>query len=92
VVLGASFDTVEENRGFAVDQGFPFRLLSDPDRAAGRAYEVVRPEGDQYGAYALRHSFLIDPGGLIAKIYDVADVNSHAAEVLADLARLQAGK
>ena len=89
-MLGASFDTVDENREFAAAQNFPFRLLLDPERSVGRAYEVVRADGDQYAAYALRHSFLINPEGVIAKVYDVADVNGHAAEVLTDLARLQA--
>ena len=91
-MLGASFDTVEENRQFATDQGFPFRLLSDPDRTAGRAYGVVRDDGDQYAAYARRFSFLIDPQGVIARSYDVHDVNGHAADVLADLGRLGAGQ
>jgi len=88
VILGASFDTVEENRAFAADQGFPFRLLADVDRSVGRAYDVVRPAGDQYEAFARRFSFLIDPEGRIARIYEVADVKGHADEVLADLARL----
>jgi len=88
-VLGASFDTVEENRQFAADQHFPFRLLSDVDRAVGRAYDVVRPAGDQYAAYALRYSFLIDPEGLIARVYDVSDVRGHADAVLADLEQLR---
>ena len=92
MVLGASFDSVEENRGFAADQGFPFRLLSDPDRTVGRAYGVVRPDGDQYAAYAMRYSFLVDPEGVIARVYDVHDVNRHAADVLADLERLGAGR
>ena len=90
MVLGASFDSVEENRRFAADQAFPFRLLSDPDRTVGRAYGVVRPDRDQYAAYAMRYSFLVDPAGLIARVYDVHDVNGHAAEVLADLERLGA--
>jgi thioredoxin-dependent peroxiredoxin len=88
VVLGASFDTVEENRHFAAEQHFSFRLLSDPDRTVGRAYDVVRPAGDQYRAFARRFSFLINPEGIIARIYDVADVKGHADEVLADLAQL----
>ena len=88
MVLGASFDTVEDNRHFAAEQHFPFRLLSDHDRTVGRAYDVVRPAGDQYEAYARRFSFLIDPEGIIARIYDVADVKGHADEVLADLAQL----
>ena len=55
----------------------------------GSAYGVVRPERDQYAAFARRLSFLIDPGGVIARVYDVADVKAHADEVLADLGRLQ---
>jgi thioredoxin-dependent peroxiredoxin len=90
-VLGASFDTVEENRRFAADQHFPFRLLSDRDRGVGRAYDVVRPAGDQYEGFARRFSFLIDPEGRIARVYDVADVKGHADEVLADLAQLRRG-
>jgi thioredoxin-dependent peroxiredoxin len=88
-VLGASFDTVAENREFAADQYFGFRLLSDADQTVGRAYGVVRAAGDQYAAYALRHSFLIDPGGRIARVYDVADVKGHADQVLADLERFR---
>lgn len=89
MVLGASFDTVEENREFGAQQRFPFRLLSDVDREVGRAYGVVRADGDQYAAFARRYSFLISPEGLIARIYDVADVKGHADEVLADLGRLR---
>lgn len=89
MVLGASFDRVEENRQFAADQHFPFRLLSDVDRSVGRAYDVVRPSGDQYAAFARRFSFLITPEGRIARVYEVADVKGHADEVLADLARLR---
>ena len=88
-MLGASFDTVAENREFAADQHFRFRLLSDADQAVGRTYGVVRPAGDQYAAFALRHSFLIDPDGRIARVYDVSDVKGHADTVLADLERLR---
>jgi peroxiredoxin Q/BCP len=91
-VLGASFDPVEENRQFAADQRFPFRLLSDVDRAVGAAYGVARSPGDQYAAFARRYSFLISPEGVIARIYDVADVKGHADEVLADLERLREGR
>jgi thioredoxin-dependent peroxiredoxin len=89
VILGASFDSPDENKRFAADQQFPFRLLSDEDRAVGRAYGVVRPDDDQYAAYARRLSFLIDPEGVIRRVYDVADVKLHAEEVLADLEQLR---
>ena len=48
VVLGASFDTPEENRQFAEDQAFGFRLLSDVDRSVGRAYGLAPPPREHY--------------------------------------------
>jgi peroxiredoxin Q/BCP len=91
VVLGASFDTPEENRRFAEDQQFGFRLLSDVDRAVGRQYQVARPDDDQYAAFPDRVSYLIDPDGVIRRAYRVSDVQGHADEVLADLAALRGG-
>lgn len=91
VVLGASFDTPEENRRFAEDQRFGFQLLSDVDRTVGTDYEVARPAGDQYAAFPDRVSYLIDPDGVIRRAYRVSDVQGHADEVLADLAVLRGG-
>lgn len=88
-MLGASFDTVEENRAFAEAQEFPFRLLSDVDRSVGRAYEVVRSPGHQYADYPERVSYLIDPAGVVRRSYAVHDVAGHAAAVVADLTELQ---
>jgi len=85
VILGASFDTPEENLAFAEAQEFPFRLLSDVDRTVGKQYEVARPADDSYADYPMRHAYLIDPSGLIKHAYDVKDVSAHASEVLADL-------
>ena len=91
VVLGASFDTPEENKAFADDQGFGFRLLSDVDRTVGAAYEVARAADDQYASFPHRVSYLIDPEGVVRRAYKVSDVAGHADEVLADLTALQAG-
>jgi peroxiredoxin Q/BCP len=87
-VLGASFDTPEENREFAVAQGFAFALLSDVDQQVGRAYEVLREGDERYAGFPQRISYLIDADGLIRKAYRVADVAAHADQVLADLAHL----
>ena len=81
-VVGASFDTIEENRKFADAQGFPFPLLSDPEHVAGRAYEVERTAQDRYAQYPLRYSYLIDPNGVIRHGEDVCDVSTHAKAVL----------
>ena len=89
-MLGASFDTPEENRAFADDQRFGFQLLSDVDRRVGAAYEVKREPDSQGADYPRRLAYLIDPEGVIRKAYDVKDVGSFAAEVLTDLAALRA--
>ncbi len=89
-VLGASFDTPQENLAFAEAQGFPFRLLSDTDRIVGIAYEVARAPDDKFAAFPRRYSYLIDPDGLIHRAYDVTDVARHAEDVIADIEEAQA--
>ena len=54
------------------------------------AYETRDPGTDKV-SFAKRYSYLIDPDGVIRKSYEVADVNAHAAMVLADLQALQSG-
>jgi thioredoxin-dependent peroxiredoxin len=88
-VLGASFDTPEENRVFAEAESFDFRLLSDGDRSVGRAYDAVRPDDDPLASLPLRVSYLIDPEGVIRRAYAVTDTAGHAAEVLGDLEALR---
>ena len=87
-VLGVSLDSTESHARFAEKYGLPFPLLSD---AAGKVAE-------QYGCLtewrgttiAARHTFIIAPDGNIAKIYRKVDPDTHSAQVLADLASLQA--
>ena len=90
-MLGASFDTVEANHAFAEAQEFPYRLLSDVDHVVGAAYAVTRPAGEKFSGFSLRHSFLIDPDGVIRAVYNVTDVATHAETVLNDLPGLQRG-
>ena len=87
---GASYVAPAENKAFADAEGFPYRLLADADRSVGEAYEVIRAPGEQYGDYAMRRSFLIDPDGILRKVYDVTDVSAHPQDVLDDLAALKA--
>jgi peroxiredoxin len=81
---------VEENRAFADAENFGYRLLSDVDRTAGRAYDAARPEDDPLASLPKRVSYLIDPEGVIRRAYHVTDTAGHAAEVLADLEQLGA--
>ena len=64
-------------------------MLSDVDKAAGAAYEVVREPDHKFANFPERFSYLINPAGVVAKSYTVTDVAGHAAEVLSDLAALK---
>jgi peroxiredoxin len=90
-VLGASFDTPEDNLAFAEAEGFGFRLLSDTDRSVGTRYEVLRPADDEYAEYPMRIAYLIDPEGVIREAFEVTDVEGFAAQVLSDLASHRSG-
>ena len=89
-MVGASFDTVEEQRTFADTEGFAFSLISDTDKSVGRSYQAERGAGEDYYEWGVprRISYLIDPEGRIAVAYDLAgqDLDGHAAQVLADIA------
>jgi peroxiredoxin Q/BCP len=82
VVLGASFNTVEDNAAFAKKNGFNFPLLCDTDRTLGMDYGAC---DNPKARYASRISFLIDEEGKIAHVYDRVNPRDHPAQVLADL-------
>jgi thioredoxin-dependent peroxiredoxin len=88
VIVGASFDTPAENKQFADAQRFPYRLLSDGDRSVGEAYDVKKGSDEQWADFPRRRSFLIDPDGVVRKIYDVTDTAGHPQQVLDDLIAL----
>ena len=89
-MVGASFDTVEEQRTFAETESFPFALISDPEKTIGRRYHAERAPGEDYYDRGVprRITYLIDPEGSIAAAYDLAgqDLAGHPAQVLVDIA------
>lgn len=89
-VVGASFDTPAQNAAFAEKYGYQGRLLSDVDRAVGAAYETTRADDEPSPEFAKRRTFLIDPGGVIRRVYRVTDIAAHPGELLDDLRALGA--
>ena len=92
VVLGVSADPVKKHAKFAEKYGLPFTLLSDEKHELLEAYGVWAKKkfmGREYMGI-LRNSYLIDPKGKIAKIYEGVKPKDHAEEVLADLKALHA--
>lgn len=86
VVLGVSTDSVKSHQKFREKHSLPFTLLADVDKSVVRAYGVWGKKkfmGREYMGTS-RMSFLIDPDGKIAKVYEKVKPAAHAAEVLAD--------
>lgn len=87
-VLGVSLDDVKSHADFAAKYHVPFPLLSDADSTTAQAYGVL---ASKIGfKYARRTTFLIDPNGKVAKVYQDVDPEKNSGQVLADLASLKA--
>ena len=89
-ILGISTDSNASHKKFADKYGLPFTLLADEDKTVVNKYGVWG-EKSMYGRKymgTMRTSFLIDPQGKIAKIYEKVKPERHADEVLEDLKEL----
>lgn len=90
-VLGISIDPVKSHVKFKEKYDLPFALLSDEGKKVVERYGVWQ-EKSMYGKKymgTMRTSFLIDPLGKIAKIYEKVKAEIHAEEVLKDLSILK---
>ncbi len=80
VVVGVSSDDAESHQEFAQEHQLPFFLVADTKRAVAKAYGV----GGFLGMTS-RVTFLIDPQGMIAKVYPDVSPGEHAKELLQDI-------
>lgn len=90
-VLGVSKDSVKSHAKFVTKYQLPFTILADEEKKVVEMYGVWQ-EKKLYGrAYMgiARWSFLIDPQGKIAKVYEGVKPAEHAEEVLADVQAMQ---
>lgn len=86
-VFGVSADPVKAHAKFVDKYSLTFTLLSDVDKTVVRAYGAWGKKkflGREYMG-TRRISFLIDPKGKIAKVYENVKPETHAKEVLEDL-------
>lgn len=92
VVLGVSTDSVASHKKFALAYELPFTLLADENKEVVGQYGVFGEKKFMGRTYmgTSRTSFLIDPSGKIAKVYEKVKPELHAAQVLADLSTLAA--
>ena len=83
-ILGVSRDSIKSHENFKEKQSFPFQLLSDPDEAMCKSFDVMR-EKSMYGKKYIgvdRSTFLINSNGLVEKEWRSVKVKGHVLEVL----------
>lgn len=91
VVLGISKDSSQSHKKFAEKYNLPFVLLADEDAKVITQYGAWQQKKFMGRSYMgiVRSSYLIDPKGVVRKVYMQVKPERHAKEVLADLAVLQ---
>jgi thioredoxin-dependent peroxiredoxin len=90
VILGVSVDNVDSHKGFCTKEGLNFKLLADPNHTVVQQYGSIMEYNGM--TLAARNTFLIDPSGVIRKVYLKVSPQGHSEEVIADLQQLQASK
>lgn len=87
LVVGVSADDEASHKKFGEKYALSFPLLADTEKKIVNVYGVWG-EKFMYGKNymgILRTSFLIDPEGVIQKIYEKVKPEEHAEEVLKDI-------
>lgn len=85
-IVGVSADSIDSHAEFCDSEGLKFPLLADTDGKVSKAY------GSWLGIFSLRHSFIIDPQGVLRATFTDVNPTAHSSEVLATLDRLQSAK
>ncbi|MCQ1534290.1 peroxiredoxin [Methanosarcina sp. KYL-1] len=91
VILGVSRDSEESHRKFVEKKELKITLLSDETADVHRTYEVMHPKnfkGNEVMS-TVRTTFLIDPEGNIARVWDNVKASGHAEKVLSELRALK---
>ena len=87
MIFGVSTDDAKSHLKFSEKFDLPFPLLCDVDAQIATAYESYGKKqmmGKEYlGIF--RNTFVIDPEGMIEKIYLTVKAEPHPAQVLADI-------
>lgn len=87
VVLGVSTDDFESHHAFSQKFTLPFPIIADPEKDIVERYGVWRKKtahGKEYMG-TVRTTFLIDPDGMIAHIYENVVPERHAELLLSGI-------
>ena len=82
-VVGVSADGSEQHASFCTSEGLAYPLLSDPGGSVSKRY------GSWIPPFSQRHTFIIDPDGVLRARFVGVNPGPHSQEVLSTLRQLQ---
>lgn len=82
-IVGISADRPDKHSSFCESEGLAFPLLSDPDGRVSKQY------GSWIPPFSQRHTFLIDPEGVLRQQWVGVRPSGHSQEVLEGVKRQQ---
>jgi peroxiredoxin Q/BCP len=85
VVFGISLDSIKTQKKFKEKKQLPFELLSDAEKSISKAYGTL----GLMGLAAKRKTFIVNPEGKIAHIFEKVNTKQHGDEVKAVLEELR---
>jgi peroxiredoxin Q/BCP len=87
VIMGVSVDSVDMHKEFCTKESLTFKLVSDTSHDVTSKYgSLTEMKGTTIAA---RNTYLIDPQGVIRKVWMKVNPNPHSEEVLAAIAEMQ---
>lgn len=91
VILGVSPDSTKKHQNFIAKKDLKITLLADEEKKVATLYDVWKMKKNYGREYMgiVRTTFLIDPKGKIAKIWNNVRVKGHVEKVKEELTKLQ---
>jgi len=86
-IVGVSMQDEDSHQKFCTKEGLSFKLLADTKHNVSELYDSVMNLG--VAKLSARHTFLIDPQGVVRKVYLEVHPDKHSEELLVALDELQ---
>lgn len=88
MIVGVSRDSLSSHEKFRAKYSLNFTLLSDPDNTVHEKYGAWGSK--MFGKIGpLRKTFLIDPEGIVRKVYGKVNPLGHGQKIVEDLVELK---
>ena len=86
VILGVSVQDEKSHQEFCAKESLTFKLLADTKKEVSEKYDSVMNLGVM--KLSSRHTFLVDPNGVVRRVWTSVDVKTHSDNVLAAIDQL----